>query len=329
MQQSTGSFSSSSSGIVMAISSVTPSTPTSWPSFRTQLRLTIVNVTAKDYGAYRCVAKNPFGEADGVITFHHTQSASTTTVSYPRNPAPPVAAVSPELMQEMNQEGINSNQSHNMKLAGPSSAGKGRFSDNMLPDNNNDPLSKDLSNKSQKTRSGDTKWSFSWDPNAPGAKSGCADLTSTHPVWILVVTVMWLTRITSAVSAGSTRASSLMTARWFLLLFFLFSRPFRDKKFLCLFFLSFPWWWWHNTKTHFNCTNFFPLFCFAPNHIPFVSFTPPSPSILCVYFYFNVSLSLFILCAVYVNHSTFLKMYHLNVNDEKKGRNYEYPKRFF
>ncbi len=74
-----------------------------------------------------------------------TQSASTTTVSYPRNPAPPVAAVSPgcfclivvlflklnilsiktELMQEMNQEGINSNQSHNMKLAGPSSAGKG------------------------------------------------------------------------------------------------------------------------------------------------------------------------------------------------------------
>lgn len=50
-----------------------------------------------------------------------------------------------------------------------------------------------------------------------GHTIGCAELTSTHPVWILVVTVMWLTRITSAVSAGSTRASSLMTARWFLL----------------------------------------------------------------------------------------------------------------
>jgi hypothetical protein len=29
-----------------------------------------VNVTARDYGAYRCVAKNQYGEADGVITFH-------------------------------------------------------------------------------------------------------------------------------------------------------------------------------------------------------------------------------------------------------------------
>ena len=32
--------------------------------------MTIVNVTAKDYGTYRCVAKNPFGEAEGTITFH-------------------------------------------------------------------------------------------------------------------------------------------------------------------------------------------------------------------------------------------------------------------
>lgn len=29
-----------------------------------------MNVTARDYGAYRCVAKNQYGEADGVITFH-------------------------------------------------------------------------------------------------------------------------------------------------------------------------------------------------------------------------------------------------------------------
>nr|CAH0103261.1 unnamed protein product [Daphnia galeata] len=61
--------SSSSIGPFVTPAMAGASQPT-WPSFRTQLRLTIVNVTAKDYGAYRCVAKNQYGEADGVITFH-------------------------------------------------------------------------------------------------------------------------------------------------------------------------------------------------------------------------------------------------------------------
>ena len=49
------------------------------PTYRTHLRLTIANVTDKDYGSYRCVAKNPFGEADGLIKLYRT-SLNTTYI---------------------------------------------------------------------------------------------------------------------------------------------------------------------------------------------------------------------------------------------------------
>ena len=43
-------------------------------AYRTHLKLTIVSVTDADYGPYRCVAKNPFGEADGVIKLYRKSS---------------------------------------------------------------------------------------------------------------------------------------------------------------------------------------------------------------------------------------------------------------
>ena len=36
-------------------------------SYMTHLKLTIRNLTAKDFTSYRCVAKNPRGETDGTI----------------------------------------------------------------------------------------------------------------------------------------------------------------------------------------------------------------------------------------------------------------------
>jgi len=36
-------------------------------SYMTHLKLTIRNLTPKDFAAYRCVAKNPRGETDGTI----------------------------------------------------------------------------------------------------------------------------------------------------------------------------------------------------------------------------------------------------------------------
>ena len=44
--------------------------PSAAPTYKTHLRLAITNVTSQDYGSYRCVAKNPFGEADGVIKLY-------------------------------------------------------------------------------------------------------------------------------------------------------------------------------------------------------------------------------------------------------------------
>jgi len=69
--------------------------PSATPTYRTHLRLAIANVTSQDYGSYRCIAKNPFGEADGIIKLYPIQSATSSTIPYTRSP--PVAAVSPDL----------------------------------------------------------------------------------------------------------------------------------------------------------------------------------------------------------------------------------------
>ncbi|KAG8229138.1 hypothetical protein J437_LFUL009727 [Ladona fulva] len=40
------------------------------PSYKTHMKLTISNIQEKDYGTYKCVAKNPRGETDGTIRLY-------------------------------------------------------------------------------------------------------------------------------------------------------------------------------------------------------------------------------------------------------------------
>jgi hypothetical protein len=40
------------------------------PPYKTHMRLTIHNIQEKDYGTYKCVAKNPRGETDGTIRLY-------------------------------------------------------------------------------------------------------------------------------------------------------------------------------------------------------------------------------------------------------------------
>ncbi|GBP89695.1 Neural cell adhesion molecule 1 [Eumeta japonica] len=49
-----------------------------------RMRLTIRNVSAKDFSSYRCVAKNSLGETDGVIRLDEIPAPSTvsTTAKY-------------------------------------------------------------------------------------------------------------------------------------------------------------------------------------------------------------------------------------------------------
>lgn len=168
-----------SSSSIGPIATPTSSSQTSWPAFRTQLRLTIVNVTSRDYGAYRCVAKNQYGEADGVITFHHTQSVTTSTASNRAN-LPPVAAISPAQLEDWSQDASNQTQ---MRLADPFS--KGRAHENILPDTVDQ---KESNSKPAKSRS-DGKWTFNWDHTTSGSSS-CATCSSS--TWMFVLTTFSL-----------------------------------------------------------------------------------------------------------------------------------------
>jgi hypothetical protein len=40
------------------------------PSYKTHMKLTISNIQERDYGTYKCVAKNPRGETDGTIRLY-------------------------------------------------------------------------------------------------------------------------------------------------------------------------------------------------------------------------------------------------------------------
>ena len=40
------------------------------PAYKTHMKLTIFDVQEKDFGSYKCVAKNPRGETDGIIKLY-------------------------------------------------------------------------------------------------------------------------------------------------------------------------------------------------------------------------------------------------------------------
>lgn len=44
------------------------------PSYKVQMKLTIVDVSHTDYGVYKCVAKNSRGETDGTIRLYSESS---------------------------------------------------------------------------------------------------------------------------------------------------------------------------------------------------------------------------------------------------------------
>lgn len=52
------------------LSDSVPETMINPSSYMTHLKLTVRHLTAKDYGPYRCVARNPRGETDGTIKIY-------------------------------------------------------------------------------------------------------------------------------------------------------------------------------------------------------------------------------------------------------------------
>ncbi|KAL1493396.1 hypothetical protein ABEB36_011457 [Hypothenemus hampei] len=48
------------------------------PNYKTHMRLTINNIQNSDYGTYKCVAKNPRGETDGIIRLYISSPPTTS-----------------------------------------------------------------------------------------------------------------------------------------------------------------------------------------------------------------------------------------------------------
>ncbi|XP_028140390.1 protein CEPU-1-like [Diabrotica virgifera virgifera] len=49
------------------------------PSYKTHMKLTINNIHQSDYGTYKCVAKNPRGETDGIIRLYTSSSPTSSS----------------------------------------------------------------------------------------------------------------------------------------------------------------------------------------------------------------------------------------------------------
>lgn len=52
------------------------------PSYKVQMKLTIVDVSQTDYGVYKCVAKNSRGETDGTIRLYSEWSHLITIYTH-------------------------------------------------------------------------------------------------------------------------------------------------------------------------------------------------------------------------------------------------------
>jgi len=52
-----------------------------FPPYKTHMKLTINNIQERDYGTYKCVAKNPRGETDGTIRLYSEYTSWITEYS--------------------------------------------------------------------------------------------------------------------------------------------------------------------------------------------------------------------------------------------------------
>lgn len=174
--------------------------PSASPNYKTHLRLTIANVTSQDYGSYRCVAKNHFGEADGHIKLYPIQSVTAPTVPYTRSP--PVAAVSPDLEWSPS---VSKNKTK-LRLT-DDVTGKARFSDNKF-DQDTKNEEGNPNSKSSKVRS-NSGWNFIWDPKTSNSGSPRSTLCS---MLILITMMLNLVGSMNCFCIASTRSHFASTS---------------------------------------------------------------------------------------------------------------------
>ncbi|XP_043218934.1 lachesin-like [Amphibalanus amphitrite] len=72
--------------------------------FRTTMTLTIERLSEPDFGLYKCVSKNPFGEAEETIRVYATRAAERPLTTPPRPPPPAPADRRPQ-RQHYNRDG--------------------------------------------------------------------------------------------------------------------------------------------------------------------------------------------------------------------------------
>ncbi|KAK3890804.1 hypothetical protein Pcinc_005276 [Petrolisthes cinctipes] len=85
--------------------------------YRTNMKLTIANITQEDYGNYKCVTKNSKGETDGKISLYGKDESPTTQ---PIKTAPPTSAptTAPSQHEEVLKDSRHHHQAPNSVMRG-------------------------------------------------------------------------------------------------------------------------------------------------------------------------------------------------------------------
>ncbi|XP_017763358.1 PREDICTED: contactin-6-like [Eufriesea mexicana] len=122
--------------------------------YKTRMTLTIYDLQEEDYGSYKCVAKNPRGETDGVIHLYRSLPPSTSPSPYTTE----MPKKDWELMAEMNNSVYGNPSSLTIHNEKSMKAGN-KFQSNLS----------EIGKSEQKSSDPDRKRNYNWTPDSDAA----------------------------------------------------------------------------------------------------------------------------------------------------------------
>ncbi|XP_046833519.1 lachesin-like isoform X3 [Vespa crabro] len=144
------------------------------PSYKTHMTLEIYDIQMEDYGAYKCVAKNPRGNTDGVIRLYKSPPPSTSpspsTTEIPRKDWEPITELNNSVYANPNSLTIHNEKSMKMR---------NKFQSNL----------NEIGKSEQKSSDLDRKRNYNWPPDDNDA-AVCVGTTGAAITLSLIMTTI-------------------------------------------------------------------------------------------------------------------------------------------